>query len=266
MIIDERAQAEELLKNKSSIFTSDLFGNIRLLSRYWNDIGMNKSQILNNIDELFEHRSRRVKDMYNKIALQDKIERTVNKIIKQNSKLILIDEIIFTKSEINTILSLNKPQLRRLAFVILFHAKINKASFGKSQIWLNDDIGKYSEQAGIKQSQKYKYQLFGELYRKKLIYTKINPKRMTYRIDYIDDIGDIVFSIKKIHDDKELIFYYYKYIENDSKISNCEYCGRLIRKNVHNKKYCKKCKKEIDKSKSKEIMKNKRKTKKLSGE
>lgn len=243
MIIDEKTDAEILLENKAQIFTSDFFSNIYLLSKYWNTVGMYKKQILDNVYELFEHINKKDKKKFNKVKLADSIESIVNNVVKRDRTLLMVDKIVFTDNEVKTILELKKG-LQKLAFVILYQAKLTKAKYGKDIVWLNDNVNAYSNQALVKQSKFNKYKMMGELCDLGLLKLSDSVREYLYRVDYIQD-GDIAFEINDLKDDSELIFYYFKYITKEKKIKECQHCGRLMRA-TGKQKYCKPCAKAIN--------------------
>lgn len=239
MLIDEKADVLKIIEEKD--FKKNMWKKAYLLCKYWNNEGMEKVQMIQEVDGFLKDNYKG----YNQVKMIDKLETIINGVIKHNKPMILVERVSFTKEEMELIEKLPKKQLRRLAFVILYHAKLTKEKYDvEDDVWLNDGVNKYCNQANIYETKQHKMLLMSELQDLGLLSISQSLREFMYKVNYIKD-GNVVFEIETLHDDKELINYYFRYIGEN--IKECVNCGRLIKPMSLNSnvKYCRKCAKDI---------------------
>ena len=252
--INEREMLEELLKD-NSLINYDTIVKVKLLVKYYKERGFSKNETRNEIDKfMMEH--------YDGFVLadwDDTLRRMVNKYSKkQYCEFKKMEDIVIYEEELNFISSqwniegVRQIEVEKLLFIMLVLAKSNGEG-----VWLNYEKSLTFKLARYKyESHKLQKDQRGKLLYKLanhpsekilecLIYSKNGSVKLFYgvdegkevmRISYDDDIENIIL---RYLDWRKYPLYHY-----------CEYCGKEIKKTVHNKKYCASCYKKINRKNS----------------
>jgi hypothetical protein len=141
--------------------------------------------------------------------------------------------------------SLPSAPLKRLAFVILYQAKLIKAKYGKDgNVWLNDGVGSYCRMAKIVKPHEYQIGLMSKLQDFGFLTQGKSIKEFTYKVDYIFEGNDEIIIDNIIDEKTEMLLYYKKW--KGCKVINCSDCNVLVevKSKFANTLYCKKCSKK----------------------
>ena len=228
-IINEVKYAQDVLKNKD--ISNDTIRKIIVLIKYYKQIGMNREQIYNEIENFMISNY----PNYNSAMWQEVIQRLVIRFAKTKYKLRKIDKIHINKEEMDFILSKNNDKMERILFIMLVYAKIYN-----SDGWINTDIKYVFKFANCRDNSKNQYLYMNKLYNEGILEFPKSIKNNSFRITYLSDTNNPVIEID---DFDNPIMYYYKY-KNPNSVGICEICGKKILKEgkKHNsKKYCSDC-------------------------
>lgn len=228
-IINELKYAQDILKNKDIL--DDTIKKIIVLIKYYKQMGMNREQIYNEIEDFMISNY----PNYNKAMWQDTIQSLVVKFAKSKYKLRIIDNVYITKEEMDFILSKNNDKMERILFIMLVYAKIYN-----SNGWINTDIKYIFKYSNCRDNSKNQYLYMNKLYNEGILEFPKSIKNNSFRITYLNNTKNLAIEIK---DFDNPIMYYYEY-KNPNSVGNCEMCGKKILKDgkKHNsKKYCTDC-------------------------
>lgn len=254
-IIDELKICKNLISNGGLVENSP-YKTCSLLGKYHFNLGKTKTQVKTELDNYLKDNFPR----YNSVTWDDNLEKIVSSISNRNHSMIYVDRINITKTEMDKIDLLPSEPLKRLAFIILYRAKLNREKYKKQDVWLSDKIsylcklarvyGKYEDKM-IKLS---KLQDFG------YVKASHSVKNFSFRVLFLDDIEneDVVISINDTQcKDSEIILHYKKY--KGENILDCENCGGLIEPKSNRIKYCSDCAREFQLEHQRNSMKKIRK-------
>jgi len=160
----------------------------------------------------------------------------IEKVVANSKKypLLQIEKISITKSEMNKIQSLKRKNQQKLAFVLLVYAKYGNAKSSKNNSWVLTQQYKVFQTARVVGDSRWTS--MKELRDAGLIEFAHKVDNINVRVLFIDDKSDIELEITDL---RELGYQYLRYIGED--FIECQECGVLVRKTVHNKRYCKGC-------------------------
>lgn len=159
--------------------------------------------------------------------------------IALNRKLIDIECVEITDTEMDIINNLNGRQLKRLAFTVLCIAKYNNAVNSNNNNWINVKDSQIMSMANINTSIKRQCAMYQYLEEQGLLSfpKKINTRAM--RVNFVSD-GNVAY---KINDFRNLGYQYLMYIGEP--YFRCCNCGIATKRNNPTKggrqKYCKDC-------------------------
>lgn len=234
VILNEKEQAEKIIEkgevgNKP---TSTLF----LLSKYYRqekEFGANKTA-----QKLNEFMKKNYKG-YNETLWEDIIED----ISKKGNKYILqeIESINITKAELDKISTVKNIKYEKLLFTMLCYAKFYNTLSNINNGWINTETKEIYKIARV--TVKYKNDKFlylNDLEKMGLISFSNKNDNLNIKVNFINNDGEVVL---KITDFRELGYEYQNYI-GDSNFIRCSECGRLVRKNGSNSRYCNSCSRE----------------------
>lgn len=236
-IIDELKTVEDMIVS-GGLIDNSLKKTSSLLAKYHFNLGKTRSQVKSEIDTYLKNNCKK----YNSVTFDDSLEGIVNKASNRNNKMIYVEKIEITNIEMDKIESLPSEPLRRLAFVILYMAKLNKAKYGKEEVWLSDKVSYLCKVARVygkfddKMIKLSKLQDFG--------YVKAthSVKNFSFKVLFLDDCNDsdIVITVTgEQSSDKQIILHYKKYMGID--VIDCEKCGSLVELKSNRIKYCADC-------------------------
>jgi len=227
---------------------------IRLLARYYNEQGMDMEQIIKAIDTFM---LKNYSHNYNSVTWGDMVEGIIKRAIKDNKKLVQIDCVNITNSEINYIKSLENDKFQRLAFVYLVYAKILNQMNLLNNNWVN---GKYRNEifkdAFVKELGKDQHKTIHSMSVDNIIKLSKNITNNSVDVsNYINEDDTMVFEIC---DFRELGLQWMQYM-GDKNIKACKLCNKLIKQNIYkSRKYCYECAKKTKQEQVNKLKRDKR--------
>ena len=157
--------------------------------------------------------------------------------------LVMIDEIIITKPEMERINALQGKQLRRLAFTLLCIAKYLYAVSENTNYWVNTPDNEIMRMANINTSIKRQSIMFGQLRDAELIRFSKQIDNLNVQVLFVED-GE---TAMRITDLRNLGYQYMKYCGEP--YFECVHCGITTKMSSPAKgrppKYCVECAAEI---------------------
>ncbi len=234
IIFNEREHAKKVISKGIQTPRSKGY-ELQLVANYLREQGYTDKQIE---IELHKIAKKSFAD-YNKIKMYDFIDRRVKR--SKKGKLKTNDTIIVTKSEINTILSEEKPKYQKLMFVYLVLAKFYMSNNHTDKYYVgcsDTDIFKFCDMYTNRQE---KREMMHYLTKKGYITPTTN---MSSIVNYVNEDSDIDMEITP--DERMIYRFEQKYL--DGIFINCEICGKLEKKTNNRIKYCKECAKEVHNS------------------
>lgn len=160
----------------------------------------------------------------------------IDKLIASAKKypLLQVDELVVTKAEIEKIQTLKKKTHQKLAFVLLVLAKYGNAKSPKNNNWVLTQQYKVFQSARVVGDSRWR--TLREIWEAGLIEFAQKVDNINVRVTFIDEDSE---SVIRVTDLRELGYQYLRFIGED--FVECQECGVLVRKTVHNKRYCKDC-------------------------
>lgn len=235
IILNEKEYALNALKNdfvdqKSPTLT------LNIVAKYLMHESKSKKEVKSELNHLM------VKGcpFYNAIKWDAIIDKTVNKVFKKFLPIHIINEIVITIGELETIRKLNNLRLEKLAFVLLVYSKIYNIRNNNALFWVNSPYKDIFEDANIKVTKKMQAQMIHKLVEKEMIECSIIVDCNNLKVLYHNEESD---NHLVISDFRDYVLNYLRW--RDEKIISCERCARLIEKKGNKKKYCNECAKEI---------------------
>lgn len=228
---------------------------VGLLAKYYrqqgDDIDVIKQKLEADLRKYEPKINNKLRDMYIANALSHIDNRNLN----------IVNEIIITKSEMNSVMNITTggegirvTSLQRLAFTLLCFAKFELAK-GKSEPWVNYDLKYIFKAAKLTGFTKQKNNLcLHELYTKGLIDLNNRVDSLSIKVTFVDKSNnDIALRVGDINYAGDYFWQYMggKYIE-------CQNCGKLVPKSNGRSngrlKYCPDCAIMINREKTKQRM------------
>lgn len=264
----EKTYIKKILENGFS--KKYLFYEMKLLVKYYKEQGYDEET---RKALLYQFCEKHIED-FNKVIFYKTINRALNFVKNNEERLVEIDGISISKSEIDYIdkLDINK-NLKKLVFTLLVLTKLyrlylkekddkikNKEFyFGGQKNYKNlTESSKvvFDRKSGIKNI----HDLIRELHNKDIVEITGNGNiKLTFMYEIVDDNGKEIFVRHY-----DTIGYYYDKYHGDNKIKECENCKTLIRVRSNRQKYCKSCwkEKELEDNRkyARESMRRKRKS------
>lgn len=166
---------------------------------------------------------------------------TLDSAAKSASKypLVIIEEVVVTKPEMDKIDSLEGKQLRRLAFTLLCIAKYMYSISQNTNYWVNTPDNEIMNMANINTSIKRQSVMFGALRDAEMIRFSRKIDNLSVQVLFAED-GEPAL---RIHDFRNLGYQYMKY--HGEPYFECVNCGLTEKINNpsknHSQKYCKEC-------------------------
>lgn len=168
----------------------------------------------------------------------DRVTKGVNKF-----PLIRLDGVDITKSEMDTIESLDGTQIRRLAFTLLCTAKYWDSASEKNNHWVNTSDKEIMQMANINTSIKRQSLMFSTLKEAGLIRFSKKIDNLNVQVLFIQD-GETAIHIQ---DFRNLGYQYLKYYGGN--YFECVNCGLTVKARSSTvgrpQKYCQECAVEI---------------------
>lgn len=232
IILNEKKYAEDCLSNKISDLPN--FQTLSILARYFYHIEkQRKKKIAKSLldyvvmkDPIYEANKKRWSDMIENISAN-------------TSKYALneIDGVRVTVSEMEKIDSLERKQIRRLAFTILCLAKLSNLRNPNNNSWVNISHKDIFKMARISCGVKDRNIKINVLYQNGLIEFAKRNDNLSIRVTFVDDDSPEKLFVT---DFRELGYEYMLY--SGGNITRCSECNKLIPNNAqHTVRYCSSC-------------------------
>lgn len=255
----EKDYAEWLLKQRK--LDNNASSDLRILGKYY--ISQDKSY--KEVEKLlYNFCEKKYKSWFNKVTHYRLIDSVINYIRKPENKLVQIEKVNVSNSEIDYLESLNYEHFeKKILFSLLVFDKL-KHEKAKIRGTENEELHYFGG------SGEYSYKTLLDSLQEKITRT-YREKGIHKTIKMFNDDGltrttqktalELLF-IKQIEQDKsvaieindfETIGLYYEAYNGNQKVKWCEECGeKLIKINSNKSKYCKDCFKYVKNSKNKE--------------
>lgn len=241
LIINESSIVKEILENNNINEKPSVA--ISLLVKYFYLKGITDKLMIQ--EEIIKIMSKCDED-FRRSQWEDNIKKTIktffSNLKKYNNevKMIDIDEIIITKSEIDEINKLDDKKLRKLSFVLLVYAKVTNIILNREDGWINQSMTNIFKEAKVAAKGDDKPLLLHELLRRGYITTSSRVDKTSLKINYVNYDDEPAVTID---DFDGVIYKYLNYM--GEKWKRCECCGEWVKANKrNNNKYCYDCKKE----------------------
>lgn len=151
-------------------------------------------------------------------------------------KLVEIDHISITESEIMTIKKVSGVTRQKVLFTLLCAAKYANAVNPKNTGWVNADLSQIFSMANTQKTKDGQQMMIYEFGKAGLVKFSHIVDNTSLRIPFVDDEGD---EVLRITDLRNLGNQYLRYI-GEPYIECCE-CGLVVKRRSPTQKYCVKC-------------------------
>lgn len=230
-ILNEKEYAEKCLETDHLDDKPFITFNV-LAKYYYHALGYPKEKIVDLLVDYAEQNCYKYEK--SKLWWKDVMTKLVSKVCKY--PLYENDGVWISSNELETISSIHKKVLERLAFTLLCIAKLNMQRNPNNTGWVNNDTKEIFRLARITGTISEKESRLHKLYELGLIEFAKKIDNMGIKVKFIDDCDETLF----VSDFRELGYEYLKYCGED--YIRCEKCGILIKDNkAHTKKYCEEC-------------------------
>lgn len=242
IILNEREYAEKCI-NEGYINSDKPSETLSILAKYYRSEDRDKEEIYKLLEEFMIKNYKNFNPVKWTITIQKQVNQT------DKYKLIEIDGIWITKSELDTISLINDKLLEKLFFTMLCLAKLSNRINPKNNNWVNREDKVTFKLARIPCTIKKQSLYINDLKNLGLIdYSKIVDNVNT-RVLFVDDNSEKVLFI---NDFRELGYEYLLW--KGENLFRCKECEILVRKTNNKIKCCKQCAKNINREKTKERM------------
>ena len=231
--MNEYEDAERYLDDRT--VDKDFYNRLRVLANYYRDEGNNERSIREKLKEYVSYCG----ESPSLNVWSDMIDAAIKR--SKKVKLIKIDSIPITQSEMDKIEALEGTQLKRLAFTLLCLSKYRDKIVDNNNHWVCYEDKDIMRLANMKPSLKR----IGYLYRtlEEIGYLKFPQSNSSISMQVLfadDNLDDVVLNVTLM---KNLGYQYLKY--KGEPYFECESCGLTVKiKNKHvgrPPKYCDQC-------------------------
>lgn len=240
-VFDEQRSIEAII-NSNEVDVINPTNTIRKLARYnFYVLGYGKTK---NYNSIVEYMANNCQD-FSEFAYQKDILGCIKDVEKTPWK--KIDVVNVTKSELDTILSLDDIRQQKITFVLLCTAKYRDAYNANNGHKTDISVTDLYKMARVVLPQKERTVFLHFLIQNNLVekhtFAGVKNKKLLFVSEDVDD--DVVLSLYEI-DFLELAYVYMDYISNHVGYGRCEECGRIIKHSkTKPKKYCELCAQEV---------------------
>ena len=226
LVLNEVTEAEKIIEDGT--LGNKPFEDMVLLARYWRQIKeLSPKETKKKLHEIAKS------NISNYSA--DNWGDAIDKIVANAKKypLLQLDKIVITQTEMTHINALNKKNQQRLAFTLLVLAKYGNARSTSNNNWVL--LQKYKVFQLARVTSNSKWNTLRELNELGLIKFANKVDNINVQVTFVDN-GEPELCVTDL---RELGYQYLRYTGED--FIECQNCGILVRKTVHNKRYCKNC-------------------------
>ena len=233
IVLNEREWITTALEN------NDLGGRplyaVQIYARYLIEGGCGKSEARKKISEMLL----RYDSSINLFDWDGTIEYAIRH--AGDRKLIEVNGVNVTESEINKIKSVDGPLRQRLLFTVLCLSKYYYLVSEKCDYWFKIDAKDLFNMANVVVSNTKRGLMLNDLIEAGMIAKGRRVDSVSYRSNFIDDDSPTIISV----DDFRNLGFRYESISSNEYIT-CDECGLLVRRKGRRQKYCKECAKRMD--------------------
>lgn len=235
-IFNEYQYAQDILNNG---FISEKKGlELFILAKYYRfECGKNKNECKNLLTDFCD----KYIDNYKNGDFYRRVNSAINQAYKKDAKLLHIENIEFTDTELDYISKLNiSDNAKKVLFCLWCCNKLNIKA-GLSDRWIATTPTDLKNFCGLK-SKSQILKISNELYRNDLIFVS---DKWAINLTFLDNINADNFYIQKfkITDFTTCGLWWEKYSGN-KKVRHCCGCDKLFVKSSNRQMYCKDCAKE----------------------
>ena len=242
-ILNEKLYAEDVIKKRT--LGENTYVTIKILAKYYYSMGYKHKEIVRLIEDFMI----KCDPVANMVYWRDEIEKQVK--ASKNKRLIMLDGIHITESEMNKVKNLDGVLSQRLMFTMLCVAKYFNAVRDANNNWLNITDRDLFALANIMVTNKRKALMVNDLWQKEYVgYSRV--------------IDNTNLNIKIVDDDSpdEIVITDFRNIGNQyrrycgEKYIACQECGIVIKSNAAAHKYCDSCAVDVHTKQKKESREN----------
>lgn len=232
LVLNEHEWANEMILSKN--LGEKPFETLYRVAKYYIDEGYKKGEVRKLLDAFLL----RCDSCASLPKWSDTLDRALTKAMKYNT--IMIDKLVITDKEMNTINSLEGKQLRRLAFTLLCLAKYYDAVNPECNHWVGCSDSEIMHMANINTSIKRQSLMYYTLNELGLIQFSKKVDNTSVRVCFIEG-GEPAFEVT----DMRNIGYQYLMSCGDKGYMKCQNCGMTVKcsnpSSGRKQKYCAGC-------------------------
>lgn len=227
-ILDERSYVEEMINDNN--LGRKPSHTLLLAGRLWRQQGYNNEEIRHMLED-FIIRS----DPHASIV---KWANTISWTIKILGKrdLVKLDYVPITNLEIGICSTVGMIQKQRLMFTLFALAKFNKLTNPKNEGWVSITDARLFSLANIQMGVKKQSLMLNDLYQNKYISFARGIDNTSIKVLFLDMESPAVL---RLTDMRNLGNQYMLHTQKG--YMQCECCGKIVKKNSNNQRYCKPC-------------------------
>lgn len=219
----------------SNEFAGDPKTDIGVVAKYFYAEGYKQNDVKRRVGELII----RCDPTVNLVLWDNLIDRQVKRASKR--RLIEIDYISITKSEMDKIGALPNRTIKKMAFAYLCVAKYFNIVNEQNNGWTNLPLKDICSMGNVALPVDKQYAMRGELARAGYVQLSTVVDNVNARVLFVDDGGE---EVLRVYDMRDLGNQYFQYCGEP--YVQCGMCGRLVRKRNNRQKYCTVCSKKMD--------------------
>lgn len=235
IILNEYAWAEKMIEESS--LGDNTYETLCRVAKYYKANGMQKAELRKKLEEFL----RRCDPYVSPVLWSDTLDKAAKVGMKYDP--VMIEKIIVTKPEIETILKLSGIQLQRLAFTLLCIAKYMTAVAPKTDGWVNTPENEVMKMANIKTSYKRQNLMYGQLLDEGLLRPSKKISNLNVQVRFMQD-GETALEVK---DFRDLGNQFMMYIGKPYFV--CQHCGLTVKvpdgAKAGKMKYCPDCAQKV---------------------
>lgn len=203
---------------------------IMLYAKYLHELGMSKREMRGKIEELLLRCDSEVNlERYGKM-----ISWAIS--CSGDRKLIRVNEVPVTESEIAKIRAVENVTWQRFLFALLCLAKFRNKANGKTDGWVNIDVNEILKMANVSMTTKRRGLMLHDLIEAGYIQMSERVDSNSLRVLFIDEESDPVILVS---DFRNLGYRYNSIFDN--RYVECAECGLLVRRRSNHQRYCDRC-------------------------
>lgn len=235
IILNEYAWAEKMIEESS--LGDNTYETLCRVAKYYKANGMQKTELRKKLEEFL----RRCDPYVSPVLWSDTLDKATKVGMKYD--LVMIEKIVVTKPEMETILKLTGVQLQRLAFTLLCVAKYMMAVAPKTDGWVNTPENEVMKMANIKTSYKRQNLMYGQLLDEGLLRPSKKISNLNVQVRFMQD-GETALEVR---DFRDLGNQFMMYIGKPYFV--CQHCGLTVKvpdgAKAGKMKYCPDCAQKV---------------------